>query len=457
MFKTAGAILEDFRKLVREATAASDFLVQGLDDAASHRDALTRLTVGFRRLVPIRAGALHAGRGLLHEAAVVQANEVSSFLTTLACAKRLQPYLTEVPTCPWYSIDRNIIIDDLARRLRSANPADLPGLISSVFLVLPDIPDEEPEWLEVLERVSVAPRRQDIEYLLNAVEAAVPASLRRVQPGGEPLALGVRSNDAGALPIAPQFLRRQFSEISEMWHADIATANGRLNQGQLDLPPPEAVREALAIGLDRARILEPGSSFSAQQSWAAIMSSLDVQGTRGPYWFLVRRTDDLGQLNARMRTVVDDMGINAQRVEEFFYGLEALRNRTVLNRDDRVFGALVADLDRANEDRPRLQNAELRNRGQARSLPTALRIQLSEVVDGGESVSSLVMDLLDGNYPAEALRYWLRLLADVATEADDLPAMVAILGSDTSPAHTAARKALRRIDFKLYGPPVQAN
>ena len=78
-YKTAGAVLEEFRQLASQSTAASSFLTEGVSDPAAHRQALVNVSRAFKRLIPIRAAGFHAGRGLIHEAVVSQANSVADF------------------------------------------------------------------------------------------------------------------------------------------------------------------------------------------------------------------------------------------------------------------------------------------------------------------------------------------------------------------------------------------
>jgi hypothetical protein len=97
-----------------------------------------------------------------------------------------------------------------------------------------------------------------------------------------------------------------------------------------------------------------------------------------------------------------------------------------------------------------------RNRGQNRALPDRLVEEVNELAEGGETVGNILTSLLeDGDAALKSKRYWSRVLAEIASDQDDLPSLIMILGTrDLYPAHTSARKALRRIDFRLFGPPV---
>lgn len=274
-YKTARQILDDFRRLGRQAIINSEFLVQGVDNPREHREAILHHSEPFRLLISCRAGGLHAGRGLLYEATVVQANMVSDFLELLAKSSRIHPYVSMVPRCLWYAKERILIVEDIRRLLQQATGDDKASALASLYLVLPDIPNEKPDWLQAFERLSITPRERDITYIMDVLETAVPVNLRRVGGVGNIVPIAVRQNDPSAIPINPQYLRRQYNEIPELWYADIATANGRLRDGTLDLPPVQAVREVFALGLERSGVLYEGKNyFSAHESWVHIVSSL---------------------------------------------------------------------------------------------------------------------------------------------------------------------------------------
>ncbi|WP_146172751.1 hypothetical protein [Geobacter sp. DSM 2909] len=453
-YKTAGQILDDFRRLIREATINSDFLVQGIVNPAEHRAALINHTIPFRRLFPVRASGLHAGRGLFHEATVVQAGLVADFLEMLGKSSRINPYLEKIPRCRWYTNDRTLIIEDINRRLQQARGEEIAIALSSLYLVLPDIPNEEPEWIQALERVAASPRDRDITYLMDALQMAVPANLRRAGGAGVVVPVAVRQNDPNAIPINPQYLRRQFNEIPELWHSDIATANGRLETGSLDLPPAEAVREVFALGLDRSGVTNADEEFSSHQSWVPIVASLAIQGTAGPYWFLVRRTNDLGQLLAQLRRAkrLGSRFIEG-RITECEHGVEAIRDGRQLERNDQFFESIISEIIEVDHQREQLLPSYERNRDHLRGLPDRYSNMLQGIADG-DPVGTLLVELFnDAGIAIECLRYWSRMLSSCAMDSDDLPALVTMLArEDIAAEHTFARKAIRRIDFRLHGP-----
>ena len=165
-------------------------------------------------------------------------------------------------------------------------------MLASIYVVLPDVPEEEPDWLEAFDRASVSSTERDIAYLTDVLEQAIPVSLRRTSRSGRATPVTIRPEDPDTLPISPQHLRRQFNSIADQWGADIANANGRLEAGIIDLPPTEAVLEVFAIGLERAGVLLDGYNLQPHESWPFRAASASFSGRPGPYWFLLRATKD---------------------------------------------------------------------------------------------------------------------------------------------------------------------
>jgi len=452
-FKPFSQILDEFRALVRRTDHASEFLFQEVPDPEPHRGQLLGLTESFSRLASVRAGGLHAGQGLLHEAMVVQANLVADFLAALSESSRIRPYLTHIPRCLSYNEERLVIVEDLARRIAKASQPDLPALLVSAFLVLPDVPPNEPEWLAALERITVAPRKRDIRYLLNVLERALPATLVRAGKAGDAIPVAVKPGDPRALPIEPQYLKRQFNNIRDQWYADINNANGRLEAGVLDLPPAEAVREVFAIGLENAGVIESGKNFGPHESWPFIAASMNVQGTPGPYWFLVRRTDDLGQLRAILNKASGIAGARLRtHLSEFMPGLEAIICGKSLPAGS-VLEKVMNSIQEAISHRAGLVECFKRQEGSTKALSNSDYDVICGISEGKRPVGDFIRQLLDSGIGLEALRYWTRELCKAALELDDVPALVKVLqNSDLVPTHTYARKAVQRIDCRYYGP-----
>jgi len=456
-YKSFSEILDEFRDLVREGRPSSEFLVSEVDDPDEHRESLLEVCSDFRILASVRAGGLHAGRGPVREAAIVEGNEVADFLECLAKSSKIRPYLENIPRCPFLDEERTVIVEDLARRLNESSGSKEEELISSVFLVLPEIPEDSPDWVDALDRVSVAPKENDINYLLDIVDDAVPATLKRTTRQGAAVPVRVNQDDPDALPIATRYLRRQFNERRDQLHADIGTANGRLEEEFLDLPPVEAVREMFAVGVEGAGLLEEQNELTAHESWPFIAASLKVQGTRGPYWYLIRHTGDLGQLAAQLRRAVDAGGKRLEnKAQECLHGIEVVRSDGAVSKDDDHFEGVINDLSRAEELKASLNENYERHQNTEKELPDPLKNRLEDIVDG-DPVGPIIDLLKAETENRNALRYWTRVFCEAALDIDDLPSLIDVLASDdVKLAHTAARKAIRRIDFRLNGPRIES-
>lgn len=458
-FKSFSQIRSEFRALLNNTPPSSDFLFQDVDDVANHKRQLLSHTEQFARLGVARASGLHGGFGLIHETVVFQANIVSEFFEILAKSGRLRPYLENIPNCLLYSQDRSVIIEDLVRRL-DEDEQDKDTLLRSLYLVLPDLPDNEPDWLQALNRVSVAPRKNDITYLITTMQNALPSNLRRTSGSGQGISVSVRPQDPNALPIEPQYLRTQFNQIRDRWYADIGTANGRLNEGLLDLPPAVAVRDVFSVGLYEAGVLEDNESLTAHQAWPFIATSLNTQTrttTPGPYWFIVKHCDDLGQLRALLNRA-KEIGRTGLRhhAEEFFIGIDAILNNEHIHHSHERFHPLLQAITLADEKREQISVTLDRSKNTPKELPNELMERLEGASEGEFAIGLLAQEIYDGDFAPEIKRYWTSTLSQCANDLEDISILTQLLQDKSYKAvWTVVRKAIRRIDFRIFGPPIQ--
>lgn len=151
----------------------------------------------------------------------------------------------------------DLIIDDLVRKLnQSSSNEDKAVAISSIYLVVPELPEEEPEWIQAFERLMVIPKETDISFLLDTLQASRYASLIKVAKSSDAIPVVVQKGNYAALPIEPQYLKKSFSDIRDRWYADRGTANGRLDQKQFDPPPIESVYEIFTFQFHVLRITD---------------------------------------------------------------------------------------------------------------------------------------------------------------------------------------------------------
>jgi hypothetical protein len=459
MFKTAAEVFDDFRALVEKPTPAFDFVTSGTPKPDAHRQSLLAYGSKFRLLATLRAAALHTGHAPDRQVCVSLANDVAGFLELLSRSTRLRPYLPEVPRPFELVVESAVMIEDLQRRLAHASAAATQAsVLASLFLVLPEVPENAPEWLAAFDRISVAPKRTDLKLLVKTLEAAIPVSLRRGKGSGAVLPVRVEPENPDALAIAPQYLRTEFTKKPDRFFADVGTANGRLNEGTFDHPPLDFVRELCAIGLDESAVLEPGQELSAHQTWPFIAASLAANGTPGPIWFLVRRCSDLNQLQALLRRVAQLRPAHyVNNYEAVRSGIESIASATRTQRSG-LFRQLL-DFRRTVEQRRERLIERLRDtEGTDRRLPTDLEATVRQVQREAIAPGAAILAILERKPPLsdESRIHWSRVLAEVATSADDLPGLLAVSrlpGSTT--AHTAARKAFQLIDFLESGPELE--
>lgn len=454
LLRTSAEIRSHFLRLLKDRAPNSGFLFSKVEDPEKHREDLVVRTQSLAVLSPLRAVALHTGQGLIHEAVVAKANEISEFLEALSKSRRIKPYLSWIPRCRLYVRDRVLLVEDLARRLKEKQQ-DLQTL-SSLFLVLPEVPADEPEWLASLDRVMVAPKKNDLDYLLRVASDACPVVLRRSGSGGSQLSVVVRPSDPSAIPIAPHFLRGSFISQKDQWYADRANANGRLEEGVLDLPPREAVLGVFGTGLHDAGILEKGQQFNGHDAWPFVASSLSVQGEPGPHWFIVRETSDLGQLVAQLKRAAP-LGSTwlRTRVQELYIGIESIQKSrpaersapfSIDYRERRQFARLT---------RMKLESCRRRHRTGERAIPEEFVSLLHQIAESAQGVGQLLMDIISSGMSLVGKVYWCRMLAACAHDMDDAQAIVSMVSDpDLAATHSEAKKAIRWLDIRTYGPPM---
>jgi hypothetical protein len=457
-FKSAREVLQDLRALLIAPPPRASFLTYRLPDAAAHRQELHRATEGFTLIIGERAAGLHAGQGPSHAVAMVQAQKVLAFYDLLARSSRVRPYLEQRPRPPESRLDTDVIVDDLARRFVEAQTlGERSAALRSLFLVLPEVPAVAPDWLDAFDRSAVAPTNDDINLLLQTLERAAPVRFHRLNAGGQGLAVAVRPNDANALPIAPHHLRRAFGDVLGQFDAYVGTANGRLNDGHLEVPPEGFLLDLWVLGPNQLVQELNREKLTAHDAWPLIVTALSSSRTNRPFWFLVSMVDDLGQLVAQLSRAfaVGGGGRVQQQQAPTLEGIQALRRTQVLPPDNPVVATVRIDYAKASARREAIAPAIERNRGTARDAGQDAEAILRRVSEG-ESPAGQAFEAVMRLLNPEGRRYWTRLLAESASDPEDREMLVRIhRDDDLVPAQSAARKAMKLIDAVSYGPQVE--
>lgn len=456
-YKSARRILDEFRELLKSPAPRADFLTDDVVDQASHRAQLLASSEKLGILIAARAGGLHAGRGVTRDVFAVKARDVYAFLQLLAASGRIKSYLSDI-ACPQTEVKEHaVLIEDLVRNMTSATSLqDQASLLTNVFLVLPDIPNDKPEWLDALRRVTVAPKERDVVFLLDTLQSAQPTVLRKQAATGQFFAVKVDPSNPNAIPIDLHNVKKAYTQLKDQWIADTSNANGRIQENILHLPPDDFVLKVFATGLEQSDIISDsdGDKLPHVDTWCFIASSLSVQGTPRPFWFLVRRTDNLSQLEAHLKRA-SKLG-NAHfksALKTALPGIQCIAKNRTLSADDPIGVRMKTWLTTAEQARSKLiVLSEADNGHSAEDLLEDLALVATQELQLGQVLSKLIRE----EYLVEEDRvpYWSRKLAEATFEPEDAIALVEVLQKpDLQQAHTAARKSLALIDFLSFGPP----
>lgn len=457
-FKSAREVLQDVRALLLAPPPRASFLTYGLADAAAHRQELHRATEGFTLIIGERAAGLHAGQGPSRAVAMVQAQKVLVFYDLLARSSRVRPYFEQRPRLPESRLDTDVIVDDLARRFNEAETlGERSAALRSLYLVLPEVPATAPDWLDAFDRSAVVPTNDDISLLLQTLERAAPVRFHRLNAGGHGLPVAVRPNDPNALPIAPHHLRRAFGDVLGQFEAYVGTANGRLNDGHLEVPPESFLLDLWVLGPNQLIQELNRERLTAHDAWPLIVTALSSPRINRPFWFLVSMIDDIGQLLAQLRRAfaIGGGGNLRQQQIPMLDAIDALRRRQVLALDNPAVATVRVAYAEASARREAIAPAIERSRGTARDAGPEAEAVLRRVAEG-ELAAGHAFEAVMGIPNQEARRYWTRLLAESSSDPEDREMLVRIhRDNDLVPAQSAARKAMKLIDAVSYGPQVE--
>ncbi|MDD2797052.1 MAG: hypothetical protein PHV20_00510 [Bacteroidales bacterium] len=458
-YKTASEILHDFRNLLRQSSAVTAFLVNGITDYEKHITEILDLSNRFQIIITSRAHGLHNGLGLSYEITASFFQEVSKFLKLIGESINFKPYLQKVPELIGIKIDRNVLIDDLYNRVNNTNDLnEQKTLLTSLFLILPEIPRDLPEWTKKFQSFNIAPKKNDVVYLINALEQANPVCLKKVNDGANTLNVRVVSSDTpNAIPISPQFLRTEFTQYKEQFYADIATANGLLTSKQLDLPTIKSVYNAFSIDFYDLKILDRGTLFTAHQSWSFIVSAWNIpkNNTNAPFWFMIRKTQDLGQLNALLKKA-SKLGNESLKnnIDIITKGIESIEKTESVDISSPLYKLLIDNTQKFNKHLEKFQESYKKNKNH--ELTGEYVDLLNEVFEEEIHVGFFLNKIIhDDSISPEKKKYWVSQLTQVMPMQDDIVVLNEILNNkEYSNSHTNIRKLLRAFDFYLYGPKI---
>ncbi len=455
-YKTAVEILADFRALLRQRSTNVSFLVNGVNDSNGHLDLLLKLTERFRVIITARANALHNGIGLNFDVLSVLFQEVSSFISLIAKSNNYTPYINEIPKLIVLKKEKQLLIDEIYQSLSSErNQERQINHIASLFLLLPEIPNNLPDWLLNFERLNIAPREVDIVSLISNLERANPMTLRRVRQGGEMVPVRIDNTNPNAIPVQPQYLRGQFTQFRDQFFADCATANGRLTNGQLDLPPTISLCRLFCHGFSDFKILTQESpTLTPHQVWPNVAAAMKVASNSitFPSWYIIRKTEDLNQLRALL-TQSMEYGNRpySNNITEIIHGIDALINDQVIDTSRAFYSS---SLIRFEQIKNNYDNFNLKSSKAEYDLSEIMANEVREFDEGNLSIYEMGRIIKENDELSyKCRRYWMTKIAKASYELESMPFLFSIYEDpEYNVCKTEIKKTLRSIDLITFGP-----
>ncbi len=403
-----------------------------------------------------RAGGLHAGRGPNRSTCIILANKVCDFLKQLSMSERIRPYVANIPTPHDNIVEYSALLTELYDKLTVAKSnMEKASLLTNMYLVLPDIPETKPEWLDSLERLSVTPKSSDIIFLIKSLATATSITFRKVSQGGTPIPVKIDPSNPDAILISPHYLKSEFTNALDRFHADVANANGRLKDGVLHLPPALFTVELLVSGLEETGVLGDGEMLTPHKAWPFIVASLERAGTSGPYWFLIRKTGDLSQLKALLKQAAQ---IGNERlktnISSCLSGINAIETKIpIIN--NRMYEDALKQMEIIYTKKTKLSDIIKRSHLNGKQLPLEIEGLLIAADNDDESFGGIISQLVDLEFIEDVRSYWIKTLCEMCDREEDLPGILkALKMADKSSVHTAARKIVKTLDFIYNGPEV---
>ena len=455
---TAGEALAKFRETLASGIPRLSLLTQGIASPANHLKALDQACAGFKILFTSRAAAVHAGQGASSDVVFVVGKDVAEFFGLLAGSPKWKPYLKDVPAVPALPKERTIIAQELAAAVKGKDKAAVGAALANIFLVLPDLSEDAPEWLSALQHVHVNAKPHDISILLKTLQNATVGDLVKVGKGASGIATKIDPNNPDAIPIYVSGMKKKFDNPADTWNAYAGTANAQLDQGVLSLPPIAALYVFSALGIDGIGLPseEVSDGLPAHVVWPFIAAALNYIGTKGPCFFLARplKADATGQLTALLKKAGAKSTTLAKALKDYLPLLDATVAKQTAPANSAVANTLTKNGTARDENRENLADFLTERRDSAPSALQPAYDQLIAIFAQSDSVGTCIMAVADGKVVLGDDKFpVLRLLIAAASDREDIAPLARLVGDNNlKPAATQARKAIAEIDYVLYGP-----
>lgn len=334
VYRFGSEVIEDLRRYIRDEDGCISYIWGNAENHDEQKNQLLHCLGKFKLHQELRANGLHAGLGCSRDITIATATDVYTFIQLLSQSKKLRPYLKNVPAPEATIRDREAIIEDLSRRLRSTkDDSTKVGLLRGMYLVLPYVPEMKPDWVDAFDRIAASPpTERDLSYLAKTLSDAHSIYLLKNRGGKEGVPVRVDPKDPDALPVAIQNIKRTLSTTPDKFNNDILTANTRLDESRLDLPIDDFLVDLYALGLEDAGVLTTGTQkLTAQQVWPFVAAAYSTNGTPRPCWFIIKHCDEMDQLIAFLKRAEKcGNGYFKRRLPELLKALVAYKNGTHL-------------------------------------------------------------------------------------------------------------------------------
>lgn len=456
VYKFGTECLDEFRKAVRNDDKIVGFIWKDETAKKEDREIIINYLCKFRLLQDMRANGLHAGIGCSRDVVVSTANDIYDFIQILAKGKKLKAYLKIIPAPEATIRDREVIIEDLQRRLNSRKTLqEKTDVLRGMYMVLPYIPDLKPEWIDCFEKIDVAPPTQnDVNYLIKTLQEAHSIYLLKSRGGKDGIPVRVENDNPDALPIAIQNIKRTLNNIPDMFNNDVLTANTWLDKGRLSLPIDDFLVDIFALGVEGSKILPNNSKFTAQQVWPFVVSAYSTQGTPRPCWEIIRSCDEIDKLVQYLEKARKiGNGYYCRRADELILCIKSYKTGSPIflkNAQDKVFRDIKVFSD-ALENKPRenpLTPQFIRNNPLSEHIANIATEYVSGDIRAGEAVEKMLSSENLSTNDKRAVVALMRMCVQI----DQRNGLVAVLRSDSMKnAHSEARKQMFLIDFLNNG------
>jgi hypothetical protein len=302
VFKYANSVLEELKKDIKSKGAEYTNILNSLNQ--DEQNEFDMLLSKFKTMQTYRANGLHGGIGNSKDIANICADYVYKYLLLLQKTKKFKAYIKNIPLPIQNVVDREAILEDIIGRLNKKQGDTLENL-KSMYIVLPYIPEIEPEWIKALEESNVITKRYDLSYLAKTLTDSHGIYFAKNRDGNTRLGVKYDKDNPYALSVAIQDVRRELTSYRDKFYNNSVNSNSWIGQNKLDLPSYEIILQYFCIDFEKEGILNNDEKLTAQVIWPYVVSAISYQGTQAPIWFLIDKCNELDKLVSILKKQVE--------------------------------------------------------------------------------------------------------------------------------------------------------